>query len=266
MLGVAACRRAQTYPAHVAPQRLDTIIRLKPLADPFLMLTQTVAAQVFRNREIRRPITIIFAVNLLGSWFVGTDQQQMSVLLTIPIAVGAAFAANMFGLLGPGLPWLATQPNLMRRLPAAAFPIQIVLSLALCTLCWMTMFTRHVLDPSASAPVTTTDVVRLVLASGAIAALLARAAFAHSIKHPAIVRTGGRGATIVRPGSAISFTLKNVLGVGAAGLAIIESPNLAISSALTAAVCCWAAIRWFQPAKEWSNPIRRAHIVHQVAA
>lgn len=256
--GLWLCLKAQALPAHTATKRFETILRLNPVRNPYLMFMQITVAQVVRNREVRRPMLVIFSVNLAGCWLVNSTEQQMSVMLTLPIAVGAAWGANMFGLLGPGLPWLASQPNLMRYLPAVTYPVQFIFSWLLCTVCWVLIAARHGIGLERF--------VVLELATIAVSALMTRAAFHHAVRHPTLVRLGGRGDTVVRPGQAIGYTLRYAPAAAMIGLLLTNLHSVPLVVAATVAVCCWVASRWYLSDRRWADEDVRAAVVRRVAS
>lgn len=258
LIGLWLCQAAQQKPVHVGTRRSDLLVRLPPLSNGHLMLFQVTLAQVLRNRETRRPMIVILTVNLLGAWFIASTQQSLSALLTIPIALGASWAANIFGLMGPGMTWMASQPGLLRAMPTAAFPAQALLTFLLVNVIWVVVAARH--------GMTLHRWVGLEFATIAVIALMTRAAYTHSVKHADLVRLGGRGDTAVKPGQAISYTFRTTPIAGLVASGILALDNLIVAFAVTVGVLAWEMVRWSITDRRWADSRTRADVVRRVAS
>lgn len=179
------------------------------------------------------------------------------MILTINIAVGAAWSANIFGLLGPGLPWLLSLPGADRRLPPAALAATVTISMSLTLVCLALVTVRH--TPTAA------DAGAYLMASAAIAALTARAAWSASLTRPTSVRLGSTGATVVAPLNAMIYTLKIVPFAGAATVLILSAP-IATGIGIAVGVICWSAARAVLSTRRWDDRNRRASLLATVSS
>lgn len=249
--------RTLQHPAHVT-RRGNNVVGAHISTNKWWMLTQIVGLQIVRNKEIRRPLLVVTVLNVVGCWFVTSPQQQTSVLLTIPIVMGAAWAANVFGLLGPGMMWLSTQPSLARHLPTVVFTIQGMLSILLCSVCWIVVEVRHHIGAER--------MLSLMFATIVVTSIMTRAAFTQACRQPHVVRLGSRGDVVVRPGPAIGYALKNVPFAALASAVVLATGIVGQQIVVVVVVLMWVAARWAYTYSLWNDPASRAHIVTQVSA
>lgn len=257
VVGLLACRAALALPAPVAATR-ENRRRLIPMSSrPNVALTQIVIAQVWRTSEVRRPLKTILFLGVPAVWFIGGDNVMTTLVVAVPLSVALAFGTNVFGVLGHGLPWLASQPRLMRKLFIVVCSVQVAMTLLLAFLLWApaTLFGR--VDPGDVAAV----------AAGTVAAtfLTSRSAASKSVHRPFLARLGGRGDMVVPPLTAINYTLRFAFFSGQIGV-IVMSRDGWIQVGMVALVVVWSLLRFTWLARQWNSRDVQAFVTKQVSA
>lgn len=257
VLGLILCRAALRLPAAVAVQR-TTRRRLIPVSTrPNVALMQLLWAQVWRTPEIRRPLSIIFIIGLPAVWFSGLANVMTTLVVAIPLAVALAFGINIFGILGPAMPWLAAQPHLMRRLLGFVVTLQIGVTLTLAVLVWA--------PGTLAGRVDLGDIAAVAAGTVASTLLTTRSAAHKSVNRPFLVRLAARGDVIVPPLTAINYTFRFALWSGQIGV-LIMTRDTALQITLVGVVCVWTALRFWQLARQWKDRDVQAFVIKQVAA
>lgn len=91
-------------------------------ASPFVQGLLLVNLTVFRTRESRRTIIVVSILAVLAIIFAPLDSTSLSGLVIGVIATfSLAWLVNLYGLLGSGNIFLATNPKIYQTLPVAAF-------------------------------------------------------------------------------------------------------------------------------------------------
>lgn len=98
---------------------------------PFLLALRLVIATVWRTPQTRRPLIAAVIFGSPAVIVVNMDQTLAgSLAFAIPLAVALSWPANVFAIIGTGMPWLAAQPKVMAVLPKAVMVAQFVLTMA----------------------------------------------------------------------------------------------------------------------------------------
>lgn len=255
-VGIAACAAALRRPAPPRnPGRRRTVLR--QARHPRLAMWQMLAVQTVRTAEIRRPLVAVLALGVPAVWLTGGSKATASTLvLAVPLTVGLAWGVNVFGMLGPAMPWLASQPRVMRRLLAASLTVQVTTTAVIAGLCWGPAWMFGVLSTRAAGAVAAGLVVST--------AMTARVAAAKSVHRPYATRLGARGDVMLPPLPAINYALRFALWSGQLGVIVFSQSNRLTQLVLAAVVVTWSAVRYAQLARCWQRPDVQAHVVATV--
>lgn len=257
MGGMVLCRAALALPAAVSHPRTERR-RLVPISTrPQVALLQILFAQAIRIPEVRRPLLTIVVIGVPAIWFGTLETVMTTMVVAVPLAVALSFGINLFGLLGPAMPWLASQPRLMRSLFINAAILQIGLTLTIAALLWVPPAFAGRLDPGDIA----------ALAAGTLTAtfLTSRSAAAKSVHRPFLVRLGSRGDMIVPPLTAINYTFRFVLWSGQLGVLVMTRDGW-LQGALVALAIAWSLVRFIQLYRLWSDREVQAYVIKEVSA
>ena len=228
-------------------------------ANPVFALTQLLLLQVVRTGAIRRPILAVAiaappAVILTHGAFTVLN----TLVITIPLAVALAWGVNIFGVIGPGMTWLAAQPNVGRMLLGVAIAVQLIIIAILGVGVWGPALLFGAVDLRTAASV----------AAGTLATTLVttRSAAAKSVRRPYHVNMGQRGDQIIPPLTSVNYTLRFVAGGGQIGLVILSVQFRSIQLAILAGVAIWTSYRFIRLARYWADRSVQARVVTCVAA
>jgi hypothetical protein len=257
ILGLYFCRAALALPAPT-PANSTTGRRLIPMStNPTLALAQLLVAQIIRSPEVRRPLLTVMFLGLPAVWISHQFNVMSTLVVAIPLAVALAFGINIFGILGPAMPWLASQPNLMRRLLLIAVLVQVGTTLLLAFLIWTPAALAGRIDLGDLAAVAAGTVTSTVLT--------ARSAAHKAVHRPFLVRLGTRGDMIVPPLTAINYTLRFALWSGQIGVLVMTRDTL-LQVLLVVFAIAWSALRLAHLLRTWSNRDVQAFVTKQVSA
>ena len=257
LAGVALAQASLALPAvPVSPPRKT---RIWTLSDrPGFALAQCLILQIMRTSEIRRPILTVLALGLPVVLFAkGGQQAATTLVIACPLAVALSWSVNTFGVIGPAMSWMASQPNAMRLLPRVAVGVQIGMTAALATACYLPVAGfagwRQTMSLAAGLAVST--------------ALTTRGSLTKAIKRPFLARLGSRGDTIVPPLTAVSYTMRFALIAGQLGVLTLNQSTRPLAQAILLILLGgWSALRTLWLFREWDNPARKSFVVAAVAS
>lgn len=221
-------------------------------------LTAVVTVAALRIRMVRRPLQVIAVVSLPAALLHPEARHSLLQVAdgVLPACVCLAWPVNSFGLLGPSLPWLAAQPGLSRRLPAAIISAHQVTTAVLLAVLLVPTTLVH---PRQMAPL----LPRLLLGAAAATALLSVFALNSALRKPHLARLAGRGDTIVPLVVGIGATVRYVvIAQAGAAVALLHGWMLATGVALVGALVAVMASRAMG---YWRRPDSLARIIAVVA-
>jgi hypothetical protein len=233
--------------------------RWKISTNPVFAVTQILLLQVARTGAIRRPI---LAVAMVAPPAVFVSHGSFTVLLTlvvtIPMSVCLAWGVNIFGVIGPGMTWLAVQPSVFRMILGVAVAVQLFIITVLSVGVWGPALMFGIIDLRTAASVAAATVV--------VALITTRSAAAKSVHRPYHVNVSQRGDQIVPTLTSINYTLRFVLGGGLAGILVLTVQSLPFQLGAVAGVAIWTTYRFITLARNWSSRSVQARVVAAVAA
>lgn len=256
IVGLALSRAALALPAPVPVRRTERRRLISISRKPDVALMQILFAQLVRSPEVRRPMLTVLIIGVPAVWFAGNINILTTMVIAVPLAVALAFGINVFGVLGPAMPWLASQPHLMRRLLRYCVLLQFSITMGVSMIIWTpaTLGGRLALDDLAA------------VAAGTLVstALTTRSAAHKSVNRPHLMRVGTRGDMIVPPLTAINYTIRFAF-LGQLGVLAMTQDGL-IQLALVVVPVTWSCLRFAQLFKQWEDPLVPAYVTKQVAA
>ena len=257
LVGVTLTQAAQLKPAVPLPAP-RSYWRWRISTNPVLALTQILLLQVLRTGAIRRPILAVAMVAPPAVWLGhGSFTVLITLVVTIPLAVALAWGVNVFGVIGPGMTWLAAQPNVSRMILGIAVAIQLAIIAVLSVGLW---------GPAAAFGIIDLRTAASVAAATAVAALITtRSAAAKSVRRPHHVNVSQRGDQIVPPLTSVNYTLRFVLGGGQVGVLVLLVHSRPFQLAVVAGVAIWTTYRFVKLAQYWGSRSVQARVVAVVA-
>lgn len=256
-IGLVLSRAALALPAPVTARRHERR-RLIPIStNPDVALYQILFAQIMRSPEVRRPLLTVILIGFPAVWFSGEANVMTTLVVAIPLAVALAFGINIFGILGPAMPWLSSQPNLMRKLLRFVVGVQISTTLLIAFLVWT--------PATLAGRVDFADIAAVAAGTTVSTLLTARSAAHKSVNRPFLVRMGTRGDMIVPPLTAVNYTLRFALWSGQIGVLIMTRDGL-LQLGLVALALVWVSLRFAHLFRQWSDREVQAFVTKQVAA
>lgn len=254
--GMVACRAALALP-DVTPPIPRRRGRLLPMSRrPALALTQTVVAQVYRTPSIRRAMRTVLILGGIAVWVAQTENLLTTLVVAVPLMMALDFGSNAFGILGPAMAWLASQPGTMKRLfwivAGTQIGVTILIGLAL------------VVPPALAGRFTHAQVLDVCAGFLVSTVLMSRSAMHKSIHAPALVRTG-RSDPALPPTRLVNYALRYVCWSGLGAVMIMSAPTRT-QMALVGLILVWSLLRYLRLARQWQRPETRAAIIAQVAA
>lgn len=254
--GMVACRSALALP-DIAPPAPRVRGRLIPMSTrPTLALVQVVVAQVHRTPSIRRAIRTVLFLGGIAVWVADGENLLMTLVVAVPLLMALDFGSNTFGILGPAMPWLASQPNVMKRLFWVVAGTQIVVTIGIGLVL--------VVPPMVAGRFTGEQVTSLCAGFLVSTVLMSRSAMHKSIHSPALVRTG-RSDPALPPTRLVNYALRYVCWSGV-GAVIIMGLHGRMQIALVGLVVLWSLLRYLRLARHWRTPAVQAAIIAEVAA
>jgi small basic protein len=183
---------------------------------------------------------------------------QNTIGISIPLAIALAWGVNIFGVLGTGMPWLSSQPKIMKYLPRIAALLQFLLTFILLTALWaVSLISKN--TTVSNAPI-------VLLMGAASAALVTAVSLDLSIRRPIRTRLSGRGDALVPPITALAYMIRLV------ALALIPTVVTAAGLNKTKETIAFIAMFLFSiiilaiQEYRWNNPEVRANVVIKVSA
>lgn len=230
----------------------------KPFKIPELEIIYFFITSILRATESRKPV--IAAVGL-GATFVIVTNGEYTIASTftvmIPLVAALAWGANVFGTLGGGTVWLASQPRIFNRLPWLFFVTQSLVTFVLFALVW--------LPGALLGRVDLTMLPSIAMAATAVTALVARSSIHKTIHNPYPTRFGARGETLLPPVTTLNYTFRFALWAGQYGVLLLSINNAMIQLALTFLAVAWSALRMTRLQEKWnSKPEIRQEVMSKV--
>lgn len=259
-LGASVCQAALALPAVPVAGTKDRK-RLIPISrHPQIAMFQILVSIVVRTGEIRRPIGTVLLLGIPAVWITSSGGQTMSTLvIAIPLAVALAWGVNCFGIIGPGMTWLASQPHVMKRLLTLTTLIQIGATMGVALLVWG--------PPLVFGRADLGSVATVAAGLAASAAMTTRSAASKAVRKPLLARLGTRGDVIVPPLTAINYTLRFALWGGQVGVLVMgQGANRQVQGALVVTVLAWTTARYIQLLWQWRDRTTQARVVAAVSA
>lgn len=94
-------------------------------ASPLTVALSLLGRALWRTRSVNRSLPTVLTAGLLMAVMVHNPLAIVSTFAVIvPMTVALGFGSNVFAILGEGMPWLGSQPRLMRALLPAALIIE----------------------------------------------------------------------------------------------------------------------------------------------
>lgn len=256
VLGMVACRSALALP-DVAPPAARARVRRIPLSTrPTMALIQIVVAQVTRTPSIRRALRTVLVLGGVAVWVADGQNVLMTLVVAVPLMMALDFGSNAFGILGPAMPWLASQPQAMKRLFWVVAGTQVAVT--------TTIGVLLAVPPLLAGRFTAAEASALCTGFLVSTVLMSRSAMHKAIHAPALVRTG-RNDPALPPTRLVNYALRYVCWSGAGALIVMGAEGW-LRVALVAAVLVWSLLRYVRLSRHWQDPATRAAIIAQVAA
>ena len=232
--------------------------RWKISTKPVFALTQILLLQVIRTGAIRRPI---LAVALAAPPAVvlthGSFTVMSTLVVTIPLTVALAWGVNVFGVIGPGMTWLAAQPNVSRMILGVAVAIQLSIIAILSVGVWGPAAVFGIIDLRTAASVAAATMVAALITT--------RSATDKSVRRPYHVSLSQRGDQIIPPLTSINYTLRFVLGGGQIGILVLALQSRPFQLVVVGGVATWTTYRFIKLARYWTSRPVQARVVAAVA-
>jgi len=256
-LGLIATRSALAHPAPVAAVGKRRRGRVLP-KDPTAITTRLLLSTLIRTPECRRPIIGIVAIGVPALAVIPlTENLETAVMLAVPLAVALAWGVNIFGILGPGMTWLASQPALMARIPRVAAMLQFLLTVGLIFLLYLTSEISGNAAPGAGQ--------RLMTGALITGALGAAVSINLSVSRPIRARLSGRGDSLVPPITSLNYLFRLILlACMPAFLVMATETTYQLFYVINFLILGFAGIAWAEI--QFRKPTQRARVVAEVSA
>lgn len=239
-------------------QRTKKAASLPPTASPTFEIFKMLFFSLLRSKESRKPL---LAASVLGAFMVAVTggEQTIATAFTVmvPLVIALAWGANVFGILGGGLTWLASQPKIMKRLPYMVFTIQSFFTLSLFMIVWLPGVLLGRVELSILPGV--------ILSAFATTVLIARSCTHKSVFKPHPTHFGGRGETILPPATTLGYTFRFALWQGQYGVILLSLDDFGYQIALAFLAITWSAFRMTRINDKWKLPETRKAVIDVVA-
>lgn len=256
-LGLIACRAALAKPIGVDKVRLDRRRLIPQSSNPHIALQQMLIAQALRTSAIRRPLITILALGLPSTLLLDAETVVSIFVVALPLTVGLSMGVNIFGVIGPGMSWMASQPNLLRRLLAQVIIVQAIIITGLFLLVWTPATILGKVDPGYLAAVAAATYVSGIFTI--------RSGTHKSINRPFLARLIHRGDMIAPPLTTIGYTLRLALWSGQLGVLTMTQSGL-IQLAIVMLATSIVIVRIYQLTQQWADRNVQTYVIRQVAA
>ena len=259
LAGIVLCRAALNKPIGVPYPRKNTKVRLDISSKPTFAIAQIMFVQTLRTMETRRPLITILVLGAPAVWITGAAATTMTTLvIAVPLTVALAWGVNTFGVIGPAMTWLASQPDLMRRLFRVLVLNQIAWIIVIATAVWLPPFFGGRIDPG--------DIITIAAGTVVSSAFTMRSAAHKSVHRPHLARLGTRGDVIVPPLTAINYTLRLALWSGQLGVLVMSEGDRPLQLFYVTLAIAWVTARTWYLAEQWKRPEVRNNVIQQVSA
>jgi hypothetical protein len=256
--GLRLCQVALGYQAVPTAAKGERRARALSKSEP-VMLAQILLRQMWRTQEVARPVFVIVFLGIPAAWFTrGSETAMLTMVIAIPLAVALAWTVNVFGIIGPGMTWLGSQPNTLRRMLDLAFAVHISVSMGISLLVWV--------PPTLVGWVSAEDAGQVLAGTLVATVLVGRSALRKSVFRPYLARLGNRGDTVVPPLTAVNYTLRFALWSGQIGILTFVQDDVVLRWGIALVAIAWALFRFLLLRRQWADRARQARIVATVSA
>lgn len=242
-------------------QITKTIKERKFSKHPSIELFNMTFMQLWRNSDIKKPLltATIFSIGVM-LFLSGNPASLSTVVFVIPLMVSLSWGANIFGIIGNGLPWIVSKPNSMKNILWIFAGTQMAIILTMAVMAIIPVLILNKIDSSALS----SFLVSLIACSS----LMTRSSIHKSVTNPHPYKAGYRGEPILPPATLIAYTLKLSLWSGMYGLLMYSlTTDIFIQLGLMGLAIVWSAIRLaFLNRKFNKNHKLRNHIIFTVSA
>lgn len=211
---------------------------------PVLIAMRVVVTALSRTPQTRRPMIAALAFGAPAVIAVNIDQLLAgSISFAIPLAIALSWPANIYAVVGTGMPWLASQPKVMAVLPKAVMLAQFILTMGIISILGLlallsgrasTMQVQEILTQSAFITICVTGVSGLIAILNPIRAQLSNRGDALVPPVTGLIYMVALLIFTALPGATFSGTLKQfpwleVASISLAGILGIGFGLLALS-------------------------------------
>jgi hypothetical protein len=192
-LGVNLSHRvvSRTFPSENKASSKRAIL-LGKVQGRLLPLMVIIHNAVWRTKEVRRTMIIVFLLSLFASFFIlPTEISIIGILIAIPAIISLSWLANILGLLGGGVLVFGSDIAKYRVIPGAALLYGIFLSILLSAPVLLGLLNGARIDSDAFSAYISVSILNSVL--------LPSIAILFAVGKPFRARLEGRGDTLVPP-------------------------------------------------------------------
>lgn len=247
LIGAVACHHGLRYQQPVPEQSAPLWRRARM---PFrggqtITAVQLVLTTLLRTPHVVRPLAAVVVVAIPALWLTGSGVTATTVVLGVPLVVTVSWAVNAFGLIGPGMSWLASTPLSRRALLYAAVLTHLLMVAVLFLAVWLPPVYAGRVSPGVFSHA----------AAGALTATLmcGRSAIAKSIYRPVRASLTGSSATVVPPMRALGYALRLTAWGGQIGILVFEIPSPATCWLAAAGAAVWVCARYAVTARRFER-------------
>lgn len=255
-------RAALAHPDTFAKQANKTKT-IKPRKTSPLVVVQMMnvaVMQIWRNSEIRKPIMLSGGFSIIATFLLAENTSLMAtVVFIIPLMISLSWGANVFGVVGTGLPWLLSKPFATRSMLWVFAGLQMLIVFVVSVLAMAPVLVTGRMDTATAGS--------FLLAVIASSAVMTRSAISKSVNSPFPYKSGYRGEPILPPATLIAYTLRFSLWSGMLGLIVFSVVSgLEIKAMMAFLAVAWSVFRlWRLDNKFQKDPEIRNKIVFTVA-
>lgn len=182
---------SRTFPSENKPSNKKNYLlsKVKGNLAPVMLV---VHSAVWRTKEVRRTITIVFLLSFISALYViPAETSLVGLLIAIPAIISLSWLVNVLGLLGGGVLVLGGDTRKYRILPGAALIYGIGLSMLLSLPILLALLNGGRIDSEAFSEYISVSMLNSVL--------LPSTAILLAVGKPFRARLEGRGDTLVPP-------------------------------------------------------------------
>lgn len=250
---------ALSYPENFIPRKkMKLFVSTKISTNPWVELFKMFMNNIFRSPEARKPLV---ASGVLGAIMIAATDGSYTAATTftilVPLVIGIAWGANVFGVLGGGTVWLASQPKIFIRMPWLMYGVQILFTITLFLIVWL----PSIMLGRAGG----TNLISVLLAALSTTALVTVMSINKSVTKPLPVNYGVRGESMLPPLTALSYLFKFSIGPGFYGVLVLTMDSPLIQVALTVLALLYSVLRMTKIQEKWENWEHRRDVISKVA-